>query len=348
MNTLIALLLSCSLWAKTESKSLTELSLPSLYASNRSSSIIRAGDRKSNRLQTEFTYAFLELLAVAKERGTTLEPWFREAHFIYFADYLREQEKEEAIHLFGRIRDKIQAGSTEIRSILSDVGSPILIARMARLDSEVLHLKDLHKDVIRLAIAKHETENGQMYGKNEYSYHLRQVRSVLKRFGFGPKDSLFGLKIGTAAWLHDIIEDTDVTLEQVRELYGEEISTTVLGVTKIDTDNIRGAEKLRLTYERTRLHRGSRILKLADRIANVEEGLMLLFSGQKSKVHKYFEEWRLFSELIYVPGDADLMWRHLELLLTDQSYAQEFILKSVREDDGVRPTSLCISLLATD
>src|SRR5262249_6014923 len=153
---------------------------------------------------------------------------------------------------------------------------------------EVLRLKDQHKDVIRFALSKHEGEYRQTYGDEPYSYHLRKVREVLKRFGFGSKDSFFGLKLGTAAWLHDVVEDTDATLEQIDQLFGTEIAKIVQGVTKLKDDSIEHEQLLRMTYERTRLDRGSRILKLADRIANVEEGLKDLFSGRPSKVHKYF------------------------------------------------------------
>jgi len=35
----------------------------------------------------------------------------------------------------------------------------------------------------------------------------------------------------TAAWLHDIVEDTDVSMQQVRELFGEDTALLVEGLT---------------------------------------------------------------------------------------------------------------------
>jgi hypothetical protein len=144
----------------------------------------------------------------------------------------------------------------------------------------------------------------------------------------GPKDSLLGLKLGTAAWLHDVVEDTSTTYEQLVELFGREIADIVLGVTKVPKDGIMTPlQRTAATYQRTQSNPKSRILKVADRIANVEDGLFLLFTGQPSIVHKYFEEWAQFRQMLYVPGDADSMWRHLERLLTDLPYAQDYILK---------------------
>lgn len=34
-----------------------------------------------------------------------------------------------------------------------------------------------------------------------------------------------------AAWLHDIVEDTDVSMQQVRELFGEDTALLVEGLT---------------------------------------------------------------------------------------------------------------------
>ncbi len=35
----------------------------------------------------------------------------------------------------------------------------------------------------------------------------------------------------------------------------------------------------------------------------------------------------LFKKLLYRPGEADAMWRHLERLMTDEGFAQDFALR---------------------
>src|SRR5215831_3197404 len=85
----------------------------------------------------------------------------------------------------------------------------------------------------------------------------------------------------SAALLHDVVEDTDITLEDLETEFGEEVSNLVDGVTKIEqlptgVDNMKGgkagsreAEYLRKTF----LAMGSDIrvilIKLADRLHNM-------------------------------------------------------------------------------
>ncbi|MEO0336898.1 MAG: hypothetical protein AAF202_10910, partial [Pseudomonadota bacterium] len=64
--------------------------------------------------------------------------------------------------------------------------------------------------------------------------------------------------------------------------------------------------------------------------------------GRPSKVHKYFQEWPLFVEMLYVEGEADVMWAHLERLLTDLTYAQKFALDSL---SGQSDRNVCLQSL---
>jgi len=337
-------LVAISTQAGTESKNLSQLSLVELYGSTASDDKITVSPRSDDENgNVDFLNAFFSMLPALRKSNVNLSRWFREDHIVYLTDYLSAVEKAQMIPIFREIESRITQGQTDMRAVLTGLQPAALVAKVAKLDNEVLRLKEQHKDVIRFAITKHETENHQSYGEMPYSFHLRKVRGVLKRFGFGPKDSFFALKLGTAAWLHDSIEDTDATYEQISELFGGDIAEIVRGVTKIEkSPGLSSAERLQRTFARTALNKGSRVLKLADRIANVEEGLTELFSGNPSKVHKYFEEWPLFKRMLYVQGDADLMWFHLEKLLTDVGYAQSASLKLIqnRESD-------CSSLLGS-
>jgi len=59
-----------------------------------------------------------------------------------------------------------------------------------------------------------------------YSDHLEGVVSRLKNLGITDKNIL------CAAWLHDVIEDTDAGFDQINERFGREIAVTVLSLTK--------------------------------------------------------------------------------------------------------------------
>lgn len=148
------------------------------------------------------------------------------------------------------------------------------------------------------ATVKH---TGQTYSSSlPYTHHLAQVEAVLRRFNIVDENLL------TASWLHDVVEDTDVKLKEVEEMFGPEVARLVYAVTNEDAPN----RKMRhaLTYPKIREAGAAAItLKLADRIANVEAGGNLI--GMYKKEHEDFRR------ALYTPGQADAMWEHLNLLL---------------------------------
>ena len=318
--------------AGTEPKPLNELSLDELYSQTAAISTETTTDEARNTpAEQAFLDAYFELLPILRQQNASLDELFVERHVTYILNELNPSEKEQAAQLFSNITRSMKNEGADFSSALLKAGPAALIAKIAKINRDIAQLKDMHKDVITYARIKHEVENEQMYGEHPYSYHLRKVRGVLKRFGFGPKDSLFGLRLGTAAWLHDVVEDTNATYEDIVELFDADTADIVLGVSKLDeAEGQSSEERIRLTYERTARNKGSRILKVADRIANVEEGLIDLYSGKPSIVHKYFKEWPVFFEMLYVPGEADAMWRHLERLLTDKEYSQNYALMLIQ------------------
>lgn len=139
----------------------------------------------------------------------------------------------------------------------------------------------------------------QKYGGLPYTHHLAAVEAVLRRFNVTDDDML------TAAWLHDVVEDTPTKLKEIAELFGERVAALVGAVTNEEDPN----RKIRamLTYPKIRSVSGAVTLKLADRIANVENG--------GSLVSMYAREYDDFRRALYTPGDADPMWAHLDSLL---------------------------------
>jgi len=155
------------------------------------------------------------------------------------------------------------------------------------------------------AAVKH---GSQTYGGLPYTHHLAAVELVLRRFGYGdnhPDDR----DLLTAAWLHDVVEDTGTKLKEVSEMFGDRVASLVGAVTNEpgESRKVRAA----LTYPKTRSVRGAVALKLADRIANVEHGGKL--------VEMYRNEYEDFRRSLHTPGDCDAMWAHLDsLLLTNK------------------------------
>ena len=84
---------------------------------------------------------------------------------------------------------------------------------------------DLIKNAYDFIMVKHE---GQKRKSGEpYTIHLIWVAYILSTLQTGPTTIAAGL-------LHDVMEDCDVSREEMVERFGEEITSLVEGVTKIN------------------------------------------------------------------------------------------------------------------
>jgi len=86
-----------------------------------------------------------------------------------------------------------------------------------------------HLDFIRSAFdyadSKHQ---GQLRKSGEpYIVHPRDVAITLAEYQVDPNTLVAGL-------LHDILEDTDTSYDEIKEKFGEEVADIVEGLTKLD------------------------------------------------------------------------------------------------------------------
>jgi len=130
---------------------------------------------------------------------------------------------------------------------------------------------DLIKDAFTYAKNMHE---GQFRKSGDpYIVHPLDVAITLSQYQTDPTTIIAGL-------LHDTIEDTDATFEDVRDLFGEEVALITEGVTKLKQYKFKGAnlqeEKLAAqaqNHQRMLLAMAKDIrviiVKLADRLNNI-------------------------------------------------------------------------------
>ena len=117
----------------------------------------------------------------------------------------------------------------------------------------------------KLAEEKHKN---QKRGSGEpYIIHPLNVAYILAAIGLD--DSTI-----CAALLHDVVEDTDVTLKDLEETFGDEIAEMVNGVTKLSNLQFETVEETQVeNYRRMFLATGKDIrvilIKLADRLHNM-------------------------------------------------------------------------------
>ena len=165
----------------------------------------------------------------------------------------------------------------------------------------------MYADPIKAQAFAEIAHAGQYYSENlPYTYHLREVVSVLTRFGFTDPTII------TAAWLHDTIEDTTRSYNDIKKAFGVDVAELVYAVTSELGRN--RTERNDKTYPKL-VAFGERAvtLKLADRIANLESGLAQ--PGGKSDMYR--KEFAHFEEMLrpVCSDKCEPMWAHVRRLL---------------------------------
>ncbi|MGW8885751.1 RelA/SpoT family protein [Streptomyces sp. NPDC055749] len=144
-----------------------------------------------------------------------------------------------------------------------------------RLPDAIGHVADAHRAhhpdadlaILRKAYVLAESSHrGQMRKSGEpYITHPLAVTLILAELG-AETTTL------TASLLHDTVEDTEVTLDQVREQFGEEVCYLVDGVTKLEKVDY-GAAAEPETFRKMLVATGNDVrvmsIKLADRLHNM-------------------------------------------------------------------------------
>jgi guanosine-3',5'-bis(diphosphate) 3'-pyrophosphohydrolase len=118
---------------------------------------------------------------------------------------------------------------------------------------------------LSFAAHKHRDQRRKDAEASPYINHPIALAEVLAGEG-GVTD----LEVLAAALLHDTIEDTATTLEELQKNFGERIAGMVAEVT--DDKELPKAERKRLQIERAGgISRGAKLVKLADKICNLRD-----------------------------------------------------------------------------
>ena len=141
------------------------------------------------------------------------------------ADEIQKQSKEEQVK-------EIAEWRTILRKAIEAGNRPFDMERI--------------EAAYRLAEEKH---SGQFRQSGEpYIVHPLAVATIVAELGMDTESVM-------AALLHDVVEDTDVTLEQIEKLFGKEIASLVDGLTKLG----------RIPYSSPRRAAGGKYPENADR-----------------------------------------------------------------------------------
>lgn len=157
--------------------------------------------------------------------------------------------------------------------------------------------KDLIPRARAFAIVMH---GDQMYDGRPYVFHLDRVAEIVRAAGGCPWTI-------AAAYLHDVLEDTKCTMERLAMLFGTRVAGLVYAVTGRGATRAERQQSilLHLAYMPS-----ARLLKLADRVANVEYSVV---NGSSQKLAMYRKEAPLYREVFASIGNPLAMY--LEALL---------------------------------
>jgi hypothetical protein len=148
---------------------------------------------------------------------------------------------------------------------------------------------------------------GQMQGDKFYTCHLEKVENVLIRF------YSCSFRMRAAAWLHDTVEKSDINMKDINREFPGLVASLVEAVTS--AAGTTREQRNSATYTRVKERgRNAVILKLADRIANVEEAIQAAIRTNDSKPPIYEDEYSQFRDALYESKDADAMWAHMDIL----------------------------------
>ena len=167
---------------------------------------------------------------------------------------------------------------------------------------EVNHPRSDTGLVLRAYRVAHRAHEGQTRKSGDpYITHPVAVATILAEIGMTPTTL-------AAALLHDTVEDTDYSLDQLREDFGSEIAVMVDGVTKLDKIEYGAAAQSETVRKMiVAMSRDIRVLviKLADRLHNARtwKYVPAASSGRKAK-----ETLEIFATLAHRLGMNTIKW----------------------------------------
>lgn len=147
------------------------------------------------------------------------------------------------------------------------------------------HAADLILRAVAFAAHKHRDQRRKDKDASPYINHPIQLATVLWEEG-GVRDP----EVIAAALLHDTLEDTETTWQELRGVFGEDIADVVLEVT--DTQWVKKALRKRLQVARARHSSDdAKLVKLADKICNLRDMAAHPPSGWPLERKRQYFDW---------------------------------------------------------
>lgn len=196
------------------------------------------------------------------------------------------------------------------------------------IDVAVEHHPGTDVDLIRRAydVAAHAHEGQTRRTGDPYIVHPLAVAQILATFGLDTATIV-------AALLHDVVEDTEITLDDIERDFGEEVALLVDGVTKLDRIKFSSREEQQAATIRkmaVAMARDIRVLliKLADRTHNMRTIDPLPEEKRRRVASETLD--------VYAPLAHRLGVQELKHELEERSFAALYPARRERLEDQIR------------
>jgi (p)ppGpp synthase/HD superfamily hydrolase len=113
------------------------------------------------------------------------------------------------------------------------------------------------------AARRHTGQPRKGRGNEPYVNHLAEVANLLSVATDGTDAELVA-----AGWLHDTVEDTEITREELAQQFGERIAALVVEVTD-DMSMPKQERRQKQIVDAPRKSPGAKLIKIADKISNI-------------------------------------------------------------------------------
>jgi (p)ppGpp synthase/HD superfamily hydrolase len=170
---------------------------------------------------------------------------------------------------------------------------------------KVLKLDKMTNKERALMVAE-KAHNNQTYDIYPYMYHIRQVVKIAEELGYDES-------IIIASVLHDTLEDTALSFNDIKKAFGKEVAEIVYCVTdELGRDRNERKEK---TYPKIQANWKATVVKICDRIANVSQSK----EYNKGLYEMYKKEHEIFCSRLmskeHPHEETNKAWNRLGVLL---------------------------------
>lgn len=163
---------------------------------------------------------------------------------------------------------------------------------------------------ISFAAKKHTLQKRKGADEEPYINHPLEVLNLLTSVG-----RVEDFDVLIAAVLHDTIEDTKTTREEITELFGAEVCKMVLELT--DNKSLPKAERKQLQIEHApHISHGAKQIKLCDKISNIRDVLENPPDGWSEKRRNEYVKWGE-NVVAGLRGANDNLEKHFDVLIAN-------------------------------